>query len=108
MIEENEQRRFIGVPMSLEEAEESFTEYDKAIKNRLSRATGHLRSVKSMVESGRDCTEILIQLSAVKSEINSTSREIMKQYMSGVIDDAAKTKQLEKIKELSETLDLLL
>lgn len=40
MIEENEQRRFIGVPMSLEEAEESFTEYDKAIKNRLSRARG--------------------------------------------------------------------
>ena len=40
----------------------------KAVVNRLSRAIGHLESVKRMVEDGRDCTEVLIQLSAVKSQ----------------------------------------
>ena len=34
----------------------------KAVLNRLARAIGHLESVKRMVEDGRDCTEVLIQL----------------------------------------------
>ena len=46
----------------------------KAVVNRLSRAIGHLESVKRMVEDGRDCTEVLIQLSAVKSAINNTGK----------------------------------
>ena len=33
----------------------------KAVVNRLARAIGHLESVKSMVESGRDCTEVLMR-----------------------------------------------
>ena len=37
----------------------------KAVLNRLSRAIGHLESIKRMVEDGRDCSEVLIQLSAV-------------------------------------------
>ena len=37
----------------------------KAVLNRLSRAIGHMESIKRMVEEGRDCTEVLIQLSAV-------------------------------------------
>lgn len=34
----------------------------KAVINRLSRAIGHLEFVKRMVENGRDCTEVLVQL----------------------------------------------
>ena len=34
----------------------------KAVVNRLARAIGHLESVKRMVEEGRDCTEVLVQL----------------------------------------------
>ena len=49
----------------------------KAVVNRLSRAIGHLESVKRMVEDGRDCTEVLIQLSAVKSAINNTGKLIL-------------------------------
>ena len=40
------------------------TKYDKAMVNRLARATGHLKMVKQMVEDGRDCSEVLIQLAA--------------------------------------------
>ena len=49
----------------------------KSVLNRLSRAAGHLESVKKMVESGRDCTEVLIQLSAVKSAINNVGKIIL-------------------------------
>lgn len=37
----------------------------KKIVDRMSRAIGHMESIKRMVEDGRDCSEILIQLSAV-------------------------------------------
>ena len=45
-------------------------QYDKAMVNRIARATGHLKTVRNMVEEGRDCSEILVQLAAVKSAIN--------------------------------------
>ena len=48
--------------------------HTKAVLNRLSRAIGHLESIRRMVEEGRDCSEVLIQLSAVKAAINNTGK----------------------------------
>lgn len=62
----------------------------KAVVNRLSRAIGHLESVKRMVEDGRDCTEVLIQLSAVKSAINNTGKLILKDHIEHCIVHAPK------------------
>ena len=42
-------------------------ENTQAVLNRLSRAIGHLESVRKMVENGRDCSEVLIQIAAVRS-----------------------------------------
>lgn len=79
--------------------------YDKAIRNRIARSAGHLRSVKHMVEEGRDCSEVLIQLSAVKAEIVNTSKVILKQHMREKLNNALKTGDIEKIKEINRTLD---
>ena len=57
------------------------TRYDKAMVNRIARATGHLKMVRDMVEQARDCSEVLIQLAAVKSAVNGAGKEILKQYM---------------------------
>ena len=48
-------------------------EHTKAVLNRLSRAIGHLQSVRTMVEEGRDCSEVLIQIAAVRSAIDNTA-----------------------------------
>ena len=53
----------------------------KAVLNRLSRAIGHMESIKRMVEEGRDCTEVLIQLSAVKAAINNTGKIILEDHI---------------------------
>ena len=53
----------------------------KAVVNRLARAIGHLESVKHMVEEGRDCTEVLVQLAAVRSALNSTAKIILKDHI---------------------------
>ncbi len=44
----------------------------KAVLNRISRAIGHMEFVKRMVEDDRDPSDVLVQMSAVKSAINST------------------------------------
>ncbi|MBR4549522.1 MAG: metal-sensing transcriptional repressor [Oscillospiraceae bacterium] len=53
----------------------------KAVLNRLARAIGHLESVKRMVEEGRDCTEVLVQLAAVRSALSGTARVILKDHL---------------------------
>ena len=54
-----------------EEKKDTGTKYDKSMVNRLARATGHLKSIRGMVEEGRDCSEVLIQLAAVRSAVNA-------------------------------------
>ena len=57
------------------------TRYDaRYIANRMARAIGHVKLVKSMVETGADCTEVLIQLAAVRGQLDSISSSLMVQY----------------------------
>ena len=63
-------------------------EHTKAVLNRLSRAIGHLESIKKMVENGRDCSEVLIQLSAVKAAINNTGKVILQDHIQHCLVDA--------------------
>ena len=63
----------------------------KNVINRLSRASGHLESVKRMVMEGKDCSEVLIQLSAVISALNNTGKVILKDHMDHCIVDAVES-----------------
>lgn len=80
----------------------------RAIMNRLAKAAGHLESVKRMVEDGKDCTEVLIQLAAVKSALNNTGKLILKQHISHCIVDAVEMGDEEAIQQLNEAIDRLL
>ena len=77
----------------------------KAVLNRLSRAIGHLESIRRMVEDGRDCTEVLIQLSAVKAAINNTGKVILQDHIEHCIVDAVEHGDREAIKELEKAID---
>lgn len=77
----------------------------KAVVNRLARAIGHLESVKRMVEEGRDCTDVLIQLAAVRSALNSTAKVILKDHLEHCISDAAATGDEAYIEELNTAID---
>jgi len=77
----------------------------KAVVNRLSRAIGHLEQVKKMVEDGRDCTEVLVQLAAVKSAINNTGKVILRDHMEHCIIDAVEHGDKAAIDELNRAID---
>ncbi len=73
----------------------------KAVLNRLSRAIGHLESVKRMVEDGRDCTEVLVQLAAVRSALSSTAKVILKDHLEHCVADAGDA----DLQALNEAID---
>ena len=80
-------------------------ENQKAVLNRLSRAIGHLEKVKRMVESGEDCSEVLLQLSAVISALNSTGRVILKDHIEHCIVDAVEEHDTQAIDQLNAVID---
>ena len=80
-------------------------ENTKAVLNRLSRIIGHLQAVRRMVEEGRDCSEVLIQLSAIESAINSVSRVILKEHLSTCMVEAVKNDDVAAIEELNNAID---
>ena len=77
----------------------------KAVINRLSRAIGHLQSIKSMVENDRDCSEILIQLAAVKSAVNNTGKLVLKEHIAHCIVEAIESGDEESLRQLNKAID---
>lgn len=77
----------------------------KSVLNRLARAIGHLESIKRMVEDGRDCAEVLIQLSAVKSALNNTGKIILQDHIEHCIVDAIESGDHEALEELNKAID---
>lgn len=80
----------------------------KAVLNRLSRAIGHLESVKQMVLDGRDCSEVLIQLSAVRSALNKAGMQIIQSHIEHCLVDAVQRGDTEAVKELNQAIALYL
>ncbi len=77
----------------------------KAVINRLARAIGHLEKVKKMVENGEDCSEVLIQLSAVRSAINNTGKIILQDHIEHCLVDAVESGDLKAVEELNEAIE---
>ena len=83
-------------------------EQRQAVVHRIARATGHLNAVKKMVEDDRDCSEILIQLAAVQSALNSVSRIILKDHIEHCIVDAVEDNDSEAIDRLNKAIDQMI
>ena len=80
-------------------------ENQKAVINRLSRAIGHLEKVKRMVEEGSDCSEVLIQLAAVRSALDNTGKVILKDHMRHCLVDAVAAGDEDAIDDLCLAID---
>ena len=83
-------------------------ENQKAVINRLSRAIGHLEKVKRMVEEGYDCSEVLVQLAAVRSALDNAGKVILKDHMRHCMVDAVAAGDQEAINDLIAAIDKLI
>lgn len=52
----------------------------KELVNRLKRIEGQVRGVQTMLDDQRDCREILQQLSAIRSALQSVTLGLIEQY----------------------------
>lgn len=73
--------------------------------NRLSKAIGHMEAVKRMVEKDADCSEVLIQLAAVRSAINNTGKVVLKNHIDHCIVEAVEENDQEAIRKLNQAID---
>ena len=80
-------------------------ENQKAVINRLARAIGHLEKVKRMVEEGYDCSEVLVQLAAVRSAIDNTGKVILQDHMRHCMVDAVAAGDTEAIEDLCRAME---
>jgi len=81
---------------------------------RLRRIEGQVRGVQSMLEEERDCREIMQQLTANHSAVQSTSRAFFQDYAAVCLEEmdekeagAGKSVQVKREKILQEMIALL-
>lgn len=77
----------------------------RKIVNRLSRCAGHLEAVKHMVERGEDCSDVLIQMAAVRSELTNAGKALLKEHLEHCIVEAAEQGDQASIERMNEAID---
>lgn len=80
----------------------------KAVVNRMARLIGHLQATKKMIEDGRDCSEVLIQLSAVDAAVKAVSRVILKDHIEHCIVEAIQEGDQGAIDRLNNAIEQIL
>ncbi len=77
--------------------------HTRGVVNRLSRIEGHVRSIKRMIEEGRPCPDILVQLAAVKSAVTEASKLVLEDHMESCLYKASEAntpdREWESLKE---------
>ncbi len=61
---------------------------NKGVLNRLARIEGQVRSIRTMVKAGRDCSEVLIQVAAARAALDQAGRLILEDHMEHCILEA--------------------
>jgi CsoR family transcriptional regulator, copper-sensing transcriptional repressor len=79
--------------------------YDKdALKKRLHRIEGQVRGVERMVDEDRYCIDILTQVGAVKTALESLGLEILNDHVNHCVKDALASGDAETAAAKSEEL----
>ncbi len=80
----------------------------KDLTNRLSRIEGQIRGIKGMVEKDAYCTDILIQVEAVKAALNSFNKVLLTNHIKTCVINDIKEGKEETVDELVDTLQKLM
>ena len=83
------------------------TEY-KDLMNRLKRIEGQVRGIEGMLENGAYCTDILMQVSAVTSALNSFNKVLLGNHLKTCVAENIRAGNDGIIDELTVTLQKLM
>lgn len=79
----------------------------KDIINRLKRAEGQLRGIQRMVEDNQECIDIVTQLSAVRSSINSVMGLAIAQKIKDCVENPSED-SAEQERRIEEAVKLII
>lgn len=82
-------------------------EYQDLLK-RLNRIEGQVRGVKKMLEEDRYCVDILTQVSAINSALNSFNKVLLAEHIKSCVVDDIRAGKEEAVDELCATLQKLM
>ncbi|MBM3292541.1 metal-sensitive transcriptional regulator [Candidatus Bathyarchaeota archaeon] len=63
----------------------------KKVRDRLVRAEGHLRGIIKMVDEGKECPEILVQIAAVKAALEKAGAIILEDHLEHCLIEAVES-----------------
>lgn len=80
----------------------------KSLLNRLSRIEGQIRGIRRMVEEEAYCIDIITQVSAAGSALNSFAKVILSEHIRHCVADDVREGNQDKIDELINTLQKMM
>ncbi len=78
------------------------------LSHRLSRIEGQIRGIKGMVERNAYCIDILNQVSAASSALNSFTKVLLTSHIRSCVAEDVRDGREEKLEELVKTLQKLM
>ena len=76
----------------------------KDLTHRLNRVEGQIRGIKGMLEKDAYCIDILNQVSAANSALNSFTKVLLSNHIKSCVADDVRQGSEEKLDELVQTL----
>ncbi len=81
-------------------------QHQQSVLNRLARIEGHVRAIKRMVEEEVPCPDILLQIAAVRSALNSVGRLILEDHLQSCVVEAVERGDYQQaLRDLKASLD---
>ncbi len=77
----------------------------KSVLNRMARLIGHMQSIRRMVVEGRDCSDILLQISAVNAALRNVGKTVLKDHLEHCIVEAVHEDDREALARLEKAID---
>lgn len=72
---------------------------------RLNRIEGQVKGIKKMVEEGRPCVEVLMQLSSTQEALRGMTKLMMRNYLENCATEAIRSKESDDIYD--ELMDVI-
>ena len=75
---------------------------------RLNRIEGQIRGIKGMLEKDAYCTDILVQVAAVNSALNSFNKELLAEHIRTCVIEDIKAGKEDTVDDLVDTIKKLM
>ena len=85
--------------------EGGITEYSKNVRHRVNRVMGHMARVKKMIDAGDDYLRVMMQLSAVRASLISTTNELMRDEMNAALQEAHDTEDTTRLDQVMASVN---